>query len=194
MTKTIGARASAAIELEEGTDELAALREDVPGRRALACAVTLSGGEAQRIELARGLARSSTGRTLFYCDSLGHQIEHLRPKTAYPASGVRAAQPTAGCGYCSNAKGNRFAVLVASESVELACSLPLSSPPPDGGAMVINPRFEDPLHHLELDLAAMFYFRALEASDTVSARRAGYTIELLGLNARGFSMSSSGPD
>lgn len=120
-----------------------------------------------------------------YCDdSLGHQIEHFRPKSAYPGQVFAWPNLLLACGCCNNNKGKRFAILVGEQLIEIAGAQPLAAPPEEGADAVINPRYEDPLEHLELDLAGTFYFVPRDQGEGPSARRARYTIQLLGLNAR----------
>lgn len=54
-------------------------------------------------------------------------------------------------------------------------------PPPKGFDALIDPRREDPLDFMQLDLALTFCFVPI-ASDPVLNRRAAWTIEVLDLN------------
>ncbi len=55
--------------------------------------------------------------------------------------------------------------------------------------MLINPRKEDPLRLLRLDLFFPFHFRPNRLDTCLDAARAVYTIEVLGLNRRDELMS-----
>jgi hypothetical protein len=65
-------------------------------------------------------------------------------------------------------------------------------PPPVGKGIFINPRIENPLDFLELDLGddldGTFFFqpRYHLSKDSIDYQRADYTIEILGLNVRDY--------
>ena len=97
------------------------------------------------------------------------------------------------CGPCNRVKGSRYAVLNETTVAEyFRTPQEAVRPPPNGPAALINPRAEDPLDFLELDLggttpggdelAATFEFLPSDAATPKAKERAKYSIAVLGLN------------
>lgn len=125
-----------------------------------------------------------------YCeDSVADEVEHIQPKDLYPEHVFSWDNYLYACGPCNQAKSNKFAILQASPmslvKVTRRKNAPVVPPFP-GSAALINPRFEDPLHFLILDIRNTFIF-TIRDDDTVSVTdklRADYTIRTLSLNVR----------
>src|SRR5262249_22788194 len=86
-------------------------------------------------------------------------------------------------------KNNKFAVLkeLTDEFVEVTRKRgePIV-PPAKGKPALINPREEDPLEFLEIDLLGTFYFLPKSQQGSKEYQRAKYTIEILRLNERDY--------
>lgn len=132
----------------------------------------------------------SGARRCAYCeDSAADEVEHVRPKDLYPEHVFRWENYVYACGPCNGPKGNGFALFDA----ETGCVRDVTrghndpiEPPPTGDDVLIDPRSEDPLDYIELDLAGTFFLLPAADDDTRAASRAKYTIELLQLNDRDF--------
>lgn len=123
-----------------------------------------------------------------YCeDSAADEVEHVRPKDLYPEAVFAWANYLYACGPCNGPKNSRFAVFSSAsgqfEDVTRRRGAPVAPPEP-GDPVLIDPRTEDPLQWMELDLVDTFYFIPTGAPGSRAARRAEYTIEVLRLNAR----------
>jgi len=122
-----------------------------------------------------------------YCeDSAADEVEHICPKDLFPEKTFVWENYLYACGPCNGPKNNRFAVLdpANQQLIELNAQNTQTSPP-NAPPALINPREEDPLDFLFLDIADTFHF--IELSDdpsSVAYKRAKYTIELLKLNKR----------
>ena len=93
------------------------------------------------------------------------------------------------CGPCNGPKNNGFAIVEDVGGRAIATSVARKrtdpiAPPRAGPAALIDPRREDPLAHLMLDLQTTLLFRPVGADGSESRARAEYTIELLHLNTR----------
>lgn len=118
-----------------------------------------------------------------YCeDSAADEIEHLYPKDLYPERVFMWANYVFACGPCNGPKNSKFAVISGADLVDVSRRRgdPIV-PPPTGGCALLNPRIEDPMDSLAIDLET---FVVSEKSDLgeLSKARAGYTIRLLTLN------------
>ena len=140
-------------------------------------------------EIRRHLDAMCSGvRRCCYCeDSVADEIEHIRPKDWYPEFVFVWENYLYSCGPCNGPKNNRFSIWDSKTGtvIELSqSSVNRPRKPPAGAPLFIDPRAEDPLDFLELDLLGTFFFvprRGLNARDV---QRANYTIELLKLNIR----------
>jgi hypothetical protein len=123
-----------------------------------------------------------------YCeDNQAREVEHVDPKSLYPGKVFLWANYLYACSQCNGPKNNRFAILDAADNVVEIRRAPNAppSPPPAGPSALINPRTEDPLDFLELDLSGSFAtFRFTPAINAVprDRARARWTIDVLGLN------------
>lgn len=127
-------------------------------------------------------------RRCCYCeDARGEDIEHFRPKNLYPDVAFEWKNYLFACSACnSNVKRNKFAV-IDDTGILRDVTRPRSAPvlpPITGLPALINPRFEDPLEYLRIDLLRNYYFLPRQGLATVNKIRAKYTIEVLQLNIR----------
>ena len=123
-----------------------------------------------------------------YCeDSAADQIEHFRPMDLYPETIFAWMNYLYACGPCNREKGNRFKVIdPESRALVNATRHPGAPivPPPRGDAALIDPRRENPLDFLMLDLRQTFEFTPKPDLHGLNCGRARYTIEVLRLNER----------
>lgn len=175
--------------LDQQQQRINALR-DYPGRiakgKALWEAKNRNQFDAIRIALE---ALCPGARRCHYCeDSAADEIEHIWPKTFYPCKVFRWANYLYACGSCNgSSKRDQFAVFDEHEErVDLIRRKhdPVV-PPPAGDPVFIDPRREDPMDYLDLDLGTgVFVPRAPEGSREYL--RADYTIKVLKLNERDY--------
>lgn len=120
-----------------------------------------------------------------YCeDSAADEVEHIRPKSLYPESAFQWANYLYACGPCNNGKNNHYAVFDgdAVHSVARGPKEPPVVPPREGDPVFIDPRREDPLAYILLDLVDTFKFVPLADKGTREYERGVYTIEKLRLD------------
>ncbi|MCK8501856.1 hypothetical protein OWM54_22645 [Myxococcus sp. MISCRS1] len=130
----------------------------------------------------------SGARRCAYCeDSAADEVEHIRPKTLYPEVVFAWMNYLYACGPCNGRKNDHFAVFdggsKALTKVARARSAPVTPPAP-GRPVFIDPRVEEPMDFLELDLRDTFFFRPKAPPGTEEYVRAEYTIGTLQLNQR----------
>ncbi len=129
-------------------------------------------------------------RRCMYCeDSVADEVEHFRPKDLYPDVVFAWRNYLYACGPCNGGKNNRFSVVEAGtgELVDVTRRRGARvTPPREGAAALIDPRRENPLDFIILDLQDTFEFTPLADAGTVEFRRADYTIEVLRLNERDY--------
>ena len=120
-----------------------------------------------------------------YCeDSVGDEIEHIRPKNLYPERTFVWENYLLACGGCNRAKGDNFSVLDGGGdlvNVARRRGTPIRRPAP-GTPALIDPRREDPLAFLALEIEDTFLFLPRDDLRGADERRAEYTIGLLKLN------------
>ena len=119
-----------------------------------------------------------------YCeDSAESDIDHFRPKALYPDRVFVWENYLPSCAPCNRKKGRRFAVL---KDGDLVCvgrrrggpvERPVAGPP-----AIIDPRVEEPMRILTLDLLGTFRFLPREGVGREDEMRANYTITVLQLN------------
>lgn len=129
-------------------------------------------------------------RRCAYCeDSVADEVEHIRPKDLYPEAVFDWENYLYACGPCNGPKNNQFAVLNGhpAQLVDVTRARGTAITPPRAGLpALVNPRVEDPLHFLFLDLLNTFAFDVRLGISGPDAIRARYTIEILRLNERDY--------
>jgi len=129
----------------------------------------------------------SGARRCMYCeDSVGDEVEHIKPKTLYPEKCFDWNNYFYACGTCNGPKNNKFAIFNANGTfVNIAPDRGQTpTQPPAGTDVLINPRVDNPLDYCVLDLKNTFKFVVL-ATDFKEKKRAEYTFnEVLRLNER----------
>lgn len=127
-------------------------------------------------------------RRCCYCeDSLADEVEHIKPKNLYPEEVFAWENYLYACGPCNAPKGSKFAVFTHShgEIVEIQRRKGVPVVPPESGdPVLINPRRENPMEFLLLDILGTFQFVAGLGISDRDTQRARYTIKLLGLNGK----------
>jgi 5-methylcytosine-specific restriction endonuclease McrA len=136
----------------------------------------------------------SGNRRCCYCeDSCADEVEHILPKSLYPKRVFIWKNYLYSCGPCNSKKNNHYAVIVGNEIQDITRKKndPIV-PLPAGKGVFINPRIENPLDFLELDLGddldGTFFFqpRYHLSEDSIDYKRAKYTIDTLALNDRDY--------
>jgi len=128
-------------------------------------------------------AMCSGAQRCAYCeDSAADEIEHIYPKDLYPERVFRWINYVFACGPCNGPKNAKFAVLVNGDLVLVTRprGAPLV-PPIDGETALLDPRIEEPMEYLSIDLETFWVLERTDL-DHASLQRARFTIELLGLN------------
>lgn len=127
-------------------------------------------------------------RRCCYCeDSTADEVEHIRPKDLYPELAFVWNNYLYACGPCNGPKGNRYAVFDRATGEVVPVNRGRNDPvepPTDGDPVLIDPRSEDPLEYMELDLLETFRFVPIAEEGEPGHERATYTIEVLRLNDR----------
>jgi len=130
----------------------------------------------------------SGARRCNYCeDSVADEVEHIRPKNLYPDRVFAWMNYAYACGPCNGPKNNGFAVFTVDTGTIVDVSRTKGAPiaePAAGDPVLIDPRSEDPLSYLFLDIEDTFYFAPAHPQGTREWQRADYTIRLLRLNDR----------
>jgi 5-methylcytosine-specific restriction endonuclease McrA len=130
----------------------------------------------------------SGARRCCYCeDSAADEVEHIKPKNLYPEVCFAWHNYLYACGPCNGPKNDRFAILFGPTRTLLEVARRPKAPvvpPPPGEPALIDPRHEDPLRFMFLDLLDTFWFSPVAAKGTEDFERAQYTIKVLRLNVR----------
>ena len=119
-----------------------------------------------------------------YCeDSVGDEVEHIMPKDLYPERVFVWHNYLLACGRCNGGKSNQFAVIVGQRLIDVTRRRGAQiRRPRRGDPSLINPRAEDPLACLDLELEVTFMFLPRDGMTVIGTRRAQYTIKVLKLN------------
>jgi hypothetical protein len=123
-----------------------------------------------------------------YCErSVSNQLEHFHPKSFYPEHVFSWANYLFICNPCNRKKWDNFAVFSSASGDRVDLRRVPGEPPNEperGSPLLINPRQEDPLDFLLIDLQDTGTFLPRAAVSTRDWIRADYTArELLGLNS-----------
>lgn len=132
-------------------------------------------------------------RRCMYCeDSVADEVEHFRPKDLYPEVVFAWSNYFYACGPCNGPKNNKFSVIDG-----LAQLVDVTRPrggaivaPARGDMALIDPRRENPLDFMMLDLRDTFEFTSIATAGSVDDLRAAYTIDVLRLNERDYLISA----
>ncbi|MEQ8964821.1 MAG: hypothetical protein RID91_03255 [Azospirillaceae bacterium] len=120
-----------------------------------------------------------------YCeDSVGDEVEHIKPKDLYPEDVFRWPNYVYACGRCNGGKNNKFAVITPTGR-RLVVTRPRGAPvtpPAAGRPAFIDPRAEDPMDFLSIDLLGTFLVLPREDLPAEAVDRAEFTIDTLNLN------------
>ncbi|WP_224365698.1 hypothetical protein [Hyalangium versicolor] len=123
-----------------------------------------------------------------YCeDSAADEVEHIWPKNLYPEQVFAWHNYLYACGLCNGPKNNQFAVFPPGARNPVEVSRPTGAtvrPPRKGAPALIDPRHENPMDFLILDLGGTFYFEPMARPGTRAHERADYTRRILRLNTR----------
>lgn len=130
----------------------------------------------------------SGARRCVYCeDSVGDEVEHIRPKDFFPESCFVWENYVYACGNCNGPKNNKFALFTNDTDEFYDVRLNLGVEPPKGKDAMINPRNESAMDYCMLDLRDTFKFVIIKNSGTKEHKKADYTFnEVLRLNEREF--------
>ena len=129
------------------------------------------------------------GDALYCEDSVADEVEHFRPKDLYPDVVFAWRNYLYACGQCNGGKNNRFSIVEPGTGALVDVTRRRRArvtPPREGAAALIDPRHENPLDFIILDLRDTFEFTPFVDAGTVEFRRADYTIDLLRLNDRSY--------
>lgn len=126
-------------------------------------------------------------RRCCYCeDSVADEVEHIKPKSIYPELTFSWDNYLYACGPCNGRKNNKYALFIGGVFTPLQ---PSHSPPSPGDNVFINPRQDNPMDFLDLDLGTQIEDGTLEylpkyslPQGSIDYQRAEYTIRTLGLN------------
>ena len=119
-----------------------------------------------------------------YCeDSVGDEVEHIKPKDLYPQQVFVWENYLLACGQCNRGKNNRFSVISRGHLIDVTRrrSDPIRRPRA-GAPALINPRDEDPLEFFDLEITETFFFLPRMDLSGIDEQRAHYTIDTLKLN------------
>jgi uncharacterized protein (TIGR02646 family) len=132
----------------------------------------------------------SGARRCMYCeDSVADEVEHHHPKDLYPELVFVWRNFLYACGPCNGPKRSDFAVIDPGTSQLIPIGRGRDDPivpPASGDAALIDPRREDPLAFLVLDLRDTFEFAPMPELSSADEAKAKYTMELLRLNKRDY--------
>lgn len=126
----------------------------------------------------------SGARRCGYCeDSVGDEVEHIKPKDLYPEEVFVWENYLLACGPCNGRKNNRFAVICDGGLLDITRgrNAPIRKPQ-HGSPAPINPRLEDPLEFFDLEIVDTFQFLPRDGLSIIDELRAEYSINTLRLN------------
>jgi len=133
----------------------------------------------------KGLTEMCSGaRRCAYCeDSIGDEVEHIRPKDFFPEDCFVWDNYVYACGNCNSPKNNKFALFRDDNGDFYEVNLNVGVEPPKGKDVMINPRTENPMDYCILDLSGTFKFVVIPNLNPNDKKKAEYTFEtVLNLN------------
>ena len=121
-------------------------------------------------------------RRCAYCeDSLADEIEHVKPKNFYPNVAFSWGNYLYACGPCNGKKSDMFYVFdAAGEPEKLSRE---SQEPPTGEPVFLDPRTEDPMEFLQIDVLGTFRMMPSFDLSPKDQARAEKTLEILSLES-----------
>jgi uncharacterized protein (TIGR02646 family) len=125
-------------------------------------------------------------RRCMYCeDATADEVEHFKPKDLYPEVTFAWKNYLYACGICNGPKNNQFSIISRNRihDVTRGRGSPMV-PPRKGRPALINPRNENPLDFLMLDIIDTFEFVIISSPGSIAYERAKHTLEVLRLNDR----------
>jgi hypothetical protein len=136
----------------------------------------------------------SGARRCCYCeDSMADEVEHIDPKDFFPEYTFVWENYLFACGPCNGPKGNQWAIFLERDGKRIVFHLERKMgeelvAPEKGDALLINPRSENPMALLQLNLLttdSKLKFATLSGDDQSEPfHRAKYTLDVLRLNTR----------
>jgi len=121
-----------------------------------------------------------------YCeDSQATDVEHIWPKDFYPDLVFTWENYLYACTRCNRPKSNICDIHLHSDGTRFAVPPFVKQHkrhPPAGNALLINPRVENALEFMMLDMHDTFHFQPHPLADAQGRERAEHTINLLKLN------------
>lgn len=120
-----------------------------------------------------------------YCeDNEVHHVEHFWPRSKYPEVVFAWLNYLYSCGICNGPKNSHFATISA--TVTVIPVLDVTSPHRCGRPAFINPRYENPMDFLILDIRGdTFRFAEKEGIEPADRARALWTLQHLPINRDG---------
>lgn len=138
----------------------------------------------------KALHRMCSGaRRCHYCeDSAADEVEHFYPKDLYPEYCFSWGNYLYSCGRCNGTyKSNRFKIFQEDTRDVIDITPPRKNRqyvrPPNGDALLIDPRNDSPLAYIKLNLGTLKYEKIADGGSEAFSR-GEWTIECLGLNKR----------
>ena len=123
-----------------------------------------------------------------YCESnVGSSIEHIFPRGLFPHKTFSWDNLLWACNQCNGVhKHAQFQIFTSENSAKTLDLLKDYSfiQPPNDDAVFINPRTEDPLKYLQLNLSTGHYEPLSEDRESRGYKKAYYTLQTLRLNQR----------
>lgn len=116
----------------------------------------------------------SGARRCVYCeDSVGDEVEHIRPKDFFPESCFVWENYVYACGNCNGPKNNKFAIFTDDKDDFYDVRLNIGAEPPKGKDAMINPRNESAMDYCMLDLRDTFKFVIIKSTGTKEHKKGG---------------------
>ncbi len=137
------------------------------------------------------LSMTSGADRCHYCeDSKADEVEHFAPKNWYPEKCFVWENYCIACGPCNGPKNDSFPIFKDEDGILYTPERKKDDPvlpPPSGRYVLIDPRVENPLDFLFLDIENQtFTFTELGEEGSEAHIRAQMTIDILGLNKRAY--------